>query len=93
MKEKINYYLFYNDIFFDENLCILNARGGSEYRSMTSVLLQKKYFNLVVRPPSGREIFTPEKDRILHGISIQFRIYQSIGSRVVLTWYVFKNNF
>ena len=44
-EEKINYYLFYNDIFFDENLCVLNARGGAEYRSMSSVLLQKKYWD------------------------------------------------
>jgi hypothetical protein len=47
--EKIDDYLYTNKIFLDENLCILNARGGSEYRSMTSVLLQKKYWDDAIK--------------------------------------------
>lgn len=33
-----------NNIEFDENLCILNIRGGPEYRSIPNLILRKKYW-------------------------------------------------
>jgi hypothetical protein len=33
-----------NEICFDENLCILNIRGGAEYKSIPNLILRKKYW-------------------------------------------------
>jgi len=33
-----------NNIVFDDNLCVLNIRGGLEYKSTSNLLLKKKYW-------------------------------------------------
>lgn len=33
-----------NEINFDDNLCILNIRGGAEYKSVANLLLRKQYW-------------------------------------------------
>lgn len=37
-------FLLKNKIYLDENLCILNIRGGPEYKSIPTVLLRKQYW-------------------------------------------------
>lgn len=44
-EEKITYYLSGNNIFLDENTCIINVRGGAEYKSLPAVLLNKYYWH------------------------------------------------
>ena len=56
-EEKIDYYLFSNKIFLGEDTCVINVRGGAEYKSLSAVLLQRKYWgdaiNLMIQKNSG----------------------------------------